>query len=509
MSGPDFTELQNLQNGSDIRGVAMEGIPGETVNLTPEVATLLGRALGLWLRKHLPGSGRVAIGTDSRLSGKQLKTAFVHGLLTEGFDVMDCGLASTPAMFMTTVHPGTHADAGVMLTASHLPFNRNGMKFFTAKGGFDKGNILDLLKMAAELDPQAKQVENGRLETLDFISHYAAYLTDVIRQGVKDPEHFETPLSGFKIIVDAGNGAGGFFADRVLEVLGADTRGSQFLDPDGRFPNHVPNPEDGDAMASICEAVIREKADLGIIFDTDVDRSALVDAQGNAINRNELIALISAVILAEHPGSVIVTDSITSTGLSWFIEEHLKGVHHRFKRGYRNVINESVRLNREGRESWLAIETSGHAALRENHFLDDGAFLVAKLLIQMARLKRNGNSLGDLITSLPRPLESREYRLNIKAGDFSSYGARVLDEMAKEVESEDGWIPENPNYEGLRIQCTDPVENGWFLLRMSLHDPLMPLNIESSVKGGVDRIRIRLRKLLSRFEKLDTVALNL
>jgi phosphomannomutase len=205
---------------------------------------------------------------------------------------------------------------------------------------------------------------------------------------------------------------------------------------------------------------------------------------------------------------VIVTDSITSRGLTWFIEEHLNGVHHRFKRGYRNVINESIRLNQEGRESWLAIETSGHAALRENYFMDDGAFLVAKLLIQMAKLKRTGTSLGDLITSLPRPLESREFRLNIKAVDYSSYGANVLERMAEMIGSENGWIPEVPNYEGIRIQCTDPEENGWFLLRMSLHDPLMPLNIESSSNGGVDRIRIRLQKLLSGFEGLDTVAMN-
>ena len=94
-------------------------------------------------------------------------------------------------------------------------------------------------------------------------------------------------------------------------------------------------------MDSICDAVRREKADLGIIFDTDVDRAAIVDAEGNAINRNDLIALISSVILEEHPASVIVTDSITSAGLKTFIEDHLGGIHHRFQRGYKNVINEA------------------------------------------------------------------------------------------------------------------------------------------------------------------------
>jgi phosphomannomutase len=181
----------------------------------------------------------------------------------------------------------------------------------------------------------------------------------------------EKITEGLKIIVDAGNGSGGFFAGKVLAPLGADFSGSQFLEPDGNFPNHVPNPEDSTAMTFICNAVKREKADLGIIFDTDVDRFAIVDASGQPINRNELIALISAVILEEHPGSVIVTDSITSAGLKWFIEEESGGIHHRFKRGYKNVINESIRLNKEGKESWLAIETSGHAALKENHFPDD------------------------------------------------------------------------------------------------------------------------------------------
>ena len=507
MARYSYKILQKLQNGSDIRGVALKGVPGEDVNLTPEVATQLGRAFAIWLNKKIKGARKVAVGTDSRISGAALKMAFISGLINEGLDVMDCGLASTPAMFMTTIHPDHGVDGAVMLTASHLPFNRNGMKFFTAKGGFDKADVRELLHLAAEKRPESG-LDEGHREKLDFISEYSAFLVDIIRKEVNDPDHKQTPLQGLKIIVDAGNGAGGFFAAKVLEPLGADTSGSQFLVPDGRFPNHVPNPEDGEAMASICEAVVREKADLGIIFDTDVDRSALVDAAGNAINRNELIALISTVVLEEHPGSAIVTDSITSAGLHWFIEEHLKGVHHRFKRGYKNVINESIRLNKEGSESWLAIETSGHAALKENHFLDDGAFLVAKLLIRMAKLNREGKSLGDLISPLPRTLESGEYRLKIGAKDFATYGSSVLEQLGKMLKSEDGWSHETPNYEGIRIQCKEKEEAGWFLLRMSLHDPVMPLNIESSVEGGVDRIRIRLQKLLSGFKELDITAIK-
>lgn len=245
-----------------------------------------------------------------------------------------------------------------------------------------------------------------------------------------------------------------------------------------------------------------------MIFDTDVDRSAIVDSKGNPVNRNALIALIAAVVLDEHLESTIVTDSITTEGLTRFIEEELKGKHHRFQRGYKNVINESVRLNEAGEESWLAIETSGHAALKENYFLDDGAYLVAKLLVEMAKLNVRGKKLTDLITNLEQAVESKEFRFTITEDDFGSYGNMVLSELEKNVALEDKWEVFSPNYEGLRVRCTASDEQGWFLLRMSLHDPVMPLNIESDIKGGVKTIAGKLTKLLSGFQALNTDVLK-
>ncbi len=500
-------DWKKLQNGSDIRGVALEGIPSEAVNLTAEAATTLGRCFAHWLKAKNENAKTVAVGTDPRLSGPALKQALVNGLTASAFDVVDCGLASTPAMFMTTIHSELRVDGAIMLTASHLPFNRNGMKFFTNEGGLDKGDIHALLQLAAVSEFSACATE-GIVRTVDLLATYSDHLVQVIRNGVDDSDNFERPLAGLKILVDAGNGAGGFFADKVLSPLGADITGSQFLEPDGNFPNHVPNPEDSEAMASICAAVVKEKADLGIIFDTDVDRAAIVDSQGQAINRNKLIALISAVVLAEHPNSVIVTDSITSAGLKKFIEVDLGGVHHRFRRGYKNVIDEALRLNAEGRESWLAIETSGHAALRENHFLDDGAYLVGKLLIQLAKMTKQNKPLTSMIDGLPEPAEEREFRLTIRASNYVEYGKLVLEQLAARTRAEPGWSPEEPNYEGLRIRCESSGEHGWFLLRMSLHDPVMPLNVESNRKGGVEIITDRLRGLLTGFDGLDLESLN-
>jgi phosphomannomutase len=501
---------KKLQNGSDIRGVALEGVPGEQVNLTPEIATILGQAFVTWLvqKVNKPAAElTIAIGRDSRLSGPSLMQAVIAGITSTGSQVYNFEMASTPAMFMSTITPGFNCNGAIMLTASHLPFNRNGLKFFTANGGLQKKDITDILALA-ESNEFDRTAVSGSITDRDFISVYGNQFVKKIREAVNHPDNFDRPLTGLKIVVDAGNGAGGFYVDKVLKPLGADTTGSQFLEPDGTFPNHVPNPEDKAAMESICQAVIENKADFGIIFDTDVDRSAAVDFTGKELNRNRLIALISAIVLQEHPGSTIVTDSITSDGLTQFIEQDLKGVHHRFKRGYKNVIDESILLNRSGQESWLAIETSGHGALKENYFLDDGAYLVSKLLIELAKSKLAGKSLPDLIASLKEPEESSEFRIKINADDFKSVGESAIEKLKEFASTQADWQSVPKNYEGVRISCASPEEDGWFLLRLSLHDPVMPLNIESNVQGGVDRIKTRLLDFFQTVEFFDISTLT-
>lgn len=498
---------KKLQNGSDIRGVAIDGVPDEPVNLTPEVAHRLGQAFTAWLASKLGKPTAelcVAIGRDSRISGPPLMQSVMDGIASLGTQVYDVAMASTPAMFMSTVTPGFDCDGAIMMTASHLPFNRNGLKFFTAQGGLGKSDITEILSLA-ETNDFSIAVPPGSIETRDFISVYADQLVAKIRTAVNHPDHFDQPLKGLKIIVDAGNGAGGFYVSKVLEPLGADTTGSQFLDPDGMFPNHIPNPENHDAMASICQAVLANKADFGIIFDTDVDRSAAVDRSGQELNRNRLIALISAIVLKEHPGSTIVTDSITSDGLAHFIEQDLQGKHHRFKRGYKNVITEAVRLNQTGEDSWLAIETSGHGAMRENYFLDDGAYLVSKLLVELAQATQAGRSLTDLIAPLKEPQESREIRLKIGVDEFKAYGESIIKQLKAFVAEQSGWSLVPNNYEGIRVACSSPEEDGWFLLRLSLHDPVLPLNIESNVEDGVARI---VEKLLVFFRETDSLDLS-
>lgn len=500
-------EWKQLKNGSDIRGIAIESETGK-INLTDEVVSKIAYGFGFWLKEKCnkaPGDIKVAVGHDSRLSADRIKLQVIDALKNSGFTVYDCGLISTPAMFMTNIVPQLNCDGSIQITASHLPYDRNGLKFFTKAGGCE-GRDIESILLNVQNDIRCPKKE-GKVIEYDFLSEYADILVNKVRCAVNNKEDYEKPLKNFKVVVDAGNGAGGFYVEKVLKPLGADTTGSQFLEPDGTFPNHIPNPENEDAMGFVTKAVIANKADMGIIFDTDVDRAGAVDSKGLEINRNKLIALISAILLEEKKPAVIVTDSITSDGLRKFIENH-GGMHHRFKRGYKNVINEASRLNKEGKYCPLAIETSGHAALKENYFLDDGAYLVTKLLIKMAQLKEENKKIEDLLLGLEEPLETKEVRMNINLEDFQSYGESIIKAVENYALSNKNWTVVPDNYEGIRVSFNKENGDGWFLLRMSLHDPLMPLNIESNVKGGVKIILKQLYTVLKQYDLLDTTAIK-
>ena len=490
-------EFLNLKNGTDVRGTAIAGVENDPVTLTDEAVLAIAKAFFVWAAKK---TGKpcptVAVGHDSRLSADHICALVAEGVSSCGGNVILTGLSSTPSMFML-LQDGFGADVSVMITASHLPYQKNGLKFFSKEGGLEGSDVADILKIAAAGNfPSGK----GSVTKKSYIEKYAADLVEKVRRACGS----DKPLAGKKILVDAGNGAGGFYVDLVLKPLGADTTGSQFLDPDGSFPNHIPNPENETAMGSVCAAVVKNKADFGIIFDTDVDRAGAVAPDGEEINRNRLIALISAILLEERPGAVIVTDSVTSDGLAAFIAKH-GGVHRRFKRGYKNVINESKRLNAEGKYSPLAIETSGHAALKENFFLDDGAYLVTRLLIALAKCAKEGKDLMALIADLPEPAEAGEVRLKFTPGcDFKTLGAGVIADFTKYAESCPHLTLAPDNCEGVRVNFDKEHGNGWALVRMSLHEPIMPINVESNDVGGNAKIKAELYAFLSKYDFLDT-----
>ena len=493
---------KQFKSGTDIRGVASEGVEGQSVNLTDDVVADMADGFVLWLSKKVskkPSELKISVGRDSRISGPHIMKITTERFKRCGAEVLCCQLASTPSMFMTTVDLG--CDGALQITASHHPFNRNGLKFFTREGGLEGSDIEEIL-LYAQNGEHPEESNGGNIKDVDYMSDYAKGLCEKIKKEV-NAEDYEHPLKGFKIVVDAGNGAGGFYADKVLSVLGAYKTGSPYLEPDVIIPNHVPNPEAKEAMDSICEAVRESGADLGVIFDTDVDRGGAVDSKGNEINRNRLVAVAAAIALEGNDGGMIVTDSITSSGLKQFIENDLGGKHYRYRRGYKNVIDKALELNAQGINCPLAIETSGHAAMRENYFLDDGAYLCTKIIIKAAQMRKEGKELDELTASLKEPLESTEIRYKILEKDFRACGEKIIADLTKYAEEQDGWCVADDNREGIRVSFDKDNGDGWFLLRLSVHDPIMPLNVESDSEGGVKIICDKLGEFLKTTTGLD------
>ncbi len=483
-----------LKSGTDIRGRAIGDEENPPV-LTDSAVSELARAFALWLTKRTGKSRcKIAVGRDSRLTGERFSQIIISALKNAGLEIFDCGLFSTPAAFLVTKFPSVTADGSIMITASHHPKEINGLKFFTVDGGVNSEELDEIIALANA----GEAIPLGTYSTVvkrDCLRLYCDTLTEAIRKGT----NLFLPLKGMKIVVDAGHGAGGFFATRVLKPLGADIDGSQFLEPDGNFPAHSPNPENAEAMKSLRDRVLETKADLGVIFDADVDRCAIVSSDGTEINRSRLIALAAALVLPDHPGATIVTDSVTTAELKSFISD-LGGVQHRFKRGYRNVIDEAKRLGEEGADAPLAIESSGHAAFAEHYFLDDGAYFIAKILVMLSKLRRDGMDITDLIDGYADPYDTADIRLKFRLKDFRPLADKITTRLTAFCErSLKLW---DDNHEGVRADVE--YAHGNFLVRTSVHDPVMPIYIEGKDDKSVPKIAKLLYSFLKGFSGLDT-----
>ncbi len=486
-----------LKSGTDIRGRAIASDTAPAI-LTEKAVVDLACAFALWISRRTDSARcRLAIGRDSRITGAAFQIAIINALRYAGLEIYDCGMFSTPAAFLTTQFPSMKADGSIMITASHHPSDINGLKFFTPDGGVNSEQLCEIIALA-EKGEKLPVTATSAVVRRDFLRLYCDAISDMMRKGTG----LFMPFRGMKIAVDAGHGAGGFFATRILKPLGADISPSQFLEPDGTFPAHPPNPENKEAMESLKNRVLDTGADIGIIFDADADRCAVVASDGTEINRCALIALASAMILPEHEGATVVTDSVTTEGLRKFIEAH-GGVQKRFKRGYRNVIDEAKRLCAMGVDAPLAIESSGHVAFSEHYFLDDGAYFIAKILVAFANLRKRGGKLTDLIDGLESPAEEGDIRLSFVTDGWRELADKItarlngLSERLLKLSSD--------NYEGVRAYVSHA--DGYFIVRTSVHDPVLPIYIESNKTGGVKSIARFLYSFLNGFEGLDCTPL--
>ena len=481
---------QKLRSGLEIRGPKSA--------FTDARAEKIGYAFACRLAERgetTPDALKLAAGRDECAGGSRIEAALIRGITAADSDVLDCGLCPGPALFRQVPEA---CDGAVMVSAGASGPEQIVLKFITASGGLSAAEIDQILIRAQECEVPERLV----VPTDAAVPYYRALRLEAARCLKDDALR---PLLGLRVVVDACSDVGRGFA-KFLEDLGVEV--SDSLSPGAG--EALADPQAPARVEAMARAVCESRADMGVLFNTDGGRVAFVDDRGRLIAGNRLIALTAAMLLDEQPGSTFVTDSVTSSGLSAFIAEW-GGVHYRFKRGYRNVIDEAARLNAEGIDCPLAMETSGHSAFRDNRFLDDGIYLAARIICQALDRKREGQNIFSLIDDLKEPVESVEIRLPVTdEEDPSAAGQEAVEMLLSHTLEDAGWQPAPDNREGVRItfNLDGGVNNAWFQLRMSVHDPVMVLNAQSDVAGGVKRILAELYQVIHGVDLLDVSPLK-
>ena len=489
---------KKLKSGSDIRGSAVSTFEGENIELSNEIVEKISYAFSSWLSKKFNlayTNISVAIGHDSRLSALRIKNVVINSLRSIGITVYDCSLATTPAMFMAV--SALQCTASISITASHLSYEKNGFKFFVPEGGLSSQHIEEILELAQKDEPIISS-KTGSVRSVNLMNHYSTKLKNMIENNLGN----KLPLKGLKIVVDAGNGAGGFFASEVLKPLGADVSCSTCLAPDGNFPVHAPNPEDKKALNYVANATKNANADIGIIFDTDVDRVSIIDSEGHQIAGTRLIALVASIVIRSSEQNIIVTDSMTHESLRAFIAK-LGGYQFRYKRGYNNVISMAKKINEKGGNCPLAIETSGHAAFKENNFMDDGAYLACKIIIELMNLRSNNRTLQDCTKDLVVPNGEFDTRISLLESEDA---LKIMQDLKRHVDSNKNVVLDKENFEGIRIHFPAKHQNGWVIIRESLHDAKLVVHAESYVLGGIKSIGTFIKGFLKKYKFKDDIS---
>ena len=382
-----FTDHARLGSVASVAHAIGRQTSVEAPPLTPLAAFCIGYGLATLLVQQLGDRKeemKIVLGRDPRPHGTRLVDSLSRGALSVDprIRLYYTGLATTPAC--ASFAQSDLADAAVMVTASHLPEDRNGFKVFIGNGTTTKQDMMRLGTHAMEcamewytrgiIPPSSGSDAVHCTDWVDWMPQYKQRLVDAFGRLIRgrereDEDDDSTLLEGLKLVLNPGHGSGGFFND-VLASLGADVSASIHVDPDGTFPVGVPNPE-SNLEADTVKACQASGADLGIMLDTDSDRCGFVvpNIRGSyePLHRNKLIALLGVVFSRTDPGCVVVTDSVTSEGLTKFLEEELGLQHVRYLKGYANVIGKAQALTTAGQVyAPLAIETSGHCAMAEN-----------------------------------------------------------------------------------------------------------------------------------------------
>jgi len=437
----------------DIRGVA-------DADLTTGAIETIGKAFGTYIQRST-GRNKVVVGRDVRLSSERFFSAVTKGLLSTGCQVVDVGVVPTPALSFAL--DSAFADGAVMVTASHNPPEFNGLKLQVGPYPLAGEALQHVERLIAK-----NQFESGKgsMEEMNVIPAYM----DCIRGRIRVNRRL-------KVVVDGGNGTAGLLGSGLMEDLGCDVV-PLYCEPDGRFPNHEPDPLVEENIRDLKAMVVRESADLGIGFDGDGDRLGVVDERGATVLPDKYVALLAREFLVGGPAKVVL-DVRCSQALIDDIVGH-GGIPLMTRCGNAYILQKMRQEN-----AALGVELSGHVFFNDPPLnFDDALFAAGKLAEYLSKMDK---PLSELVRELPRYYSSPEMR--IPCADTQKFG---IVEMIKEsfIESH-----EVIDIDGARIK----FEGGWALVRASNTQPVLSVRVEGRTEEDLREIQETVSSRISQF----------
>jgi phosphomannomutase/phosphoglucomutase len=438
----------------DIRGEADR-------DLSDDLARDLGRALGTVMAER--GKRRIMVGRDCRVSSERLRAALVEGLVEAGRHVVQIEVGPTPLLYFAVNH--LDADGGVMVTGSHNPPEDNGFKILVGKGTLHGDEIRALAARIERRD--FALIPGGYVEDITVGDRYVAWMKGNVRLGRTD----------LKVVVDAGNGAGGPLGLAVMRALGLDPV-ALYCDMDGRFPNHHPDPTLPENVAELIETVRRTGADVGIAYDGDADRLGAVDARGEIVWGDKLLVAFGRAVLARHPGAAILGEVKCSQTLYDDIAKH-GGRPIMWKTGH-----SLIKAKMKEEHALLAGEMSGHLFFADRYFGYDDAIYASLRLLEILSTSEQG--LGEMLADLPPTFVTPEIRVPCPDAIKFKVVAQVLAHYQATHEVAD--------VDGARINFGD----GWGLVRASNTQAVLVLRFEAASEARRDALRREVEAVVQR-----------
>lgn len=446
----------------DIRGIAER-------DLKDEVIEYLGRAFAAYLGPM--NVKTVTIGYDARLSSPRLRDAISRGLSNSGLRVIDLGLCPTPALYFSLYHlkPG----AGIMITGSHNPAEFNGFKLCVGK---DTIYGEEIQKIGKIMEAGVREATGGRPEgnvsSHPIMPEYVDYLINLFRTE---------SANQLTVVLDSGNGTAGLAAPQILRSMGCRVI-ELYSEPDGRFPNHHPDPTIPKNLAALIKTIKENRADLGIAFDGDSDRIGVVDEQGNILWGDQLMVLFSRDILKERKGATFVSEVKCSQTM--YDDIRAKGGNAIMWKTGHSLIK--AKMKETG--AALAGEMSGHMFFADRYFGYDDAIYAACRVVELLRKHRREKTanvlMSSLLSDLPRTFSTPEIRFDCP----DSIKFKVV-ERAREVFLDKIGLSPVP-WEVITVDGVRAIfENGWGLIRASNTQPVLVMRFESTEENSLAAIQ--------------------